>query len=123
MIGIVCERLSEDRHCNVNASIKFHDCIVRPKNLPYFLAGNNVALALHQDSQNLEGLLAELDFADLASTAAVPIETSSPVRTLSSNVPSRTRSAGLFDVFTVLWLTSLARSGQYHCLTHSSANR
>jgi len=62
MIGIVCERLSEDRHCNVNASIKFHDGIVRPKNLPYFLAGNNVALALHQDSQNLEGLLAELDF-------------------------------------------------------------
>jgi len=38
MIGIVCERLSEDRHCNVNASIKFHDGIVRPKNLPYFLA-------------------------------------------------------------------------------------
>src|SRR5260370_16694702 len=62
MIGIVCERLSEDRHCNVNASIKFHDGIVRPKNLPYFLAGNNVALALHQDSQDLEGLLAELDF-------------------------------------------------------------
>jgi hypothetical protein len=61
MIGIVCERLSEDRHCNVNASIEFHDGIVRPKNLPYFLAGNNVALALHQDSQNLGGLLAELD--------------------------------------------------------------
>jgi len=59
MIGIVCERLSEDRHCNVNASIEFHDGIVRPKNLPYFLAGNDFALPLHQDSQNLEGLLAE----------------------------------------------------------------
>jgi hypothetical protein len=62
MIGIVCERLSEDRHCNVNASVEFHDGIVRPKNLPYFLTGNNVALALHQDSQNLGGLLAEQDF-------------------------------------------------------------
>src|SRR5229473_1340228 len=59
MVGIVCERLSEDRHCDVNASIEFHDGIVRPKNLPYFLAGNNFALPLHQDSQNLEGLLAE----------------------------------------------------------------
>jgi hypothetical protein len=62
MVGIVCERLAQDRHCNVNASIEFHDCIVRPKNLAYFLAGNKVALALHQDSQNLEGLLAEQDF-------------------------------------------------------------
>src|SRR5580765_5530459 len=62
MIGTVCERLSEDRHCNVNTPIEFHDGIVRPKNLPYFLAGNNVALALHQNSQNLGGLLAELDF-------------------------------------------------------------
>src|SRR5580704_9877037 len=61
MVGIVCERLAEDRHCNVNASIEFHDDIFRPKNLPYFLAGNNVALVLHQDSQNLGGLLAELD--------------------------------------------------------------
>jgi hypothetical protein len=59
MVGIVCERLAEDRHCNVNASIEFHDGIVRPKNLSYFLAGNNFALPLHQDSQNLEGLLAE----------------------------------------------------------------
>jgi len=59
MVGIICERLSEDRHCDVNASIEFHHGIVRPKNLPYFLAGNNFALALHQDSQNLEGLLAE----------------------------------------------------------------
>jgi hypothetical protein len=59
MVGIVCERLAEDRHCDVNASIEFHDGIVRPKNLPYFMAGNNFALPLHQDSQNLEGLLAE----------------------------------------------------------------
>src|SRR4029077_9068605 len=59
MVGIVCERLAEDRHCNVNASIELHDGIVRPKNLAYFLAGNNFALPLHQDSQNLEGLLAE----------------------------------------------------------------
>jgi len=62
MVGIVCERLSQDRHGDVNASIEFHDAIVRPKNLPYFLAGNNFALPLHQDSQNPEGLLAEQDF-------------------------------------------------------------
>jgi hypothetical protein len=61
MIGIVSERLAQDRHCNINASIEFHDGIVRPKNLAYFLAGNDVALALHQYSQNLEGLLAEQD--------------------------------------------------------------
>jgi hypothetical protein len=61
MVGIVCERLAQDRDCNVNASIEFHDGIVRPENLAYFLAGNNVASALHQDSQNLEGLLAEQD--------------------------------------------------------------
>jgi hypothetical protein len=72
MIGIVCERLSEDRHCNVNASIEFHDGIVRPKNLPYFLAGNNVALALHQDSQNLGGLLAEQDFCGLSFHSRCP---------------------------------------------------
>src|SRR6201998_1200311 len=61
MVGIVCERLAEDRDGDVNASIEFHDGIVRPKNLPYFLAGNNFALPLHQDSQNLKGLLAEQD--------------------------------------------------------------
>ncbi len=61
MVGIVCEGLAEDRHCNVNASIEFHDGIVRPKNLPYFLAGNNLALPLHQDSQNLKRLLAKQD--------------------------------------------------------------
>jgi hypothetical protein len=61
MVGIVCERLAQDRYGNVNASIEFHDGIVRPKNLPYFLTGNNFALPLHQDSQNLEGLLTELD--------------------------------------------------------------
>jgi len=31
MVGIVCERLSEDRHCDVNASIEFHDGIVRQR--------------------------------------------------------------------------------------------
>src|ERR1700756_4457119 len=62
MVGIVSERLAQDRHCNINASIEFHDGIVRPKNLLDLLAGNKVALALHQDSQNLEGLLAERDF-------------------------------------------------------------
>lgn len=61
MVGIVCKRLAQNRHCNIDASIEFHDSIVGPKNLLYLLAGNNVALALHQDSQNLEGLLAELD--------------------------------------------------------------
>jgi hypothetical protein len=61
MVGIVCERLSEDRHGNVNTSIEFHDGIVRPKNLPYFLPGNNFALTLHQDSQNPEGLLSKQD--------------------------------------------------------------
>src|SRR4029077_18427553 len=59
MVGIVCERLAEDRHCNVNASIEFHDGIVWPKDLPYFLASNNFALSRHTDSQNLEGLLAK----------------------------------------------------------------
>jgi hypothetical protein len=61
MVGIVSERLAQDRHCNINASIEFHDGIVRPKNLLDLLARNNVASALDQDSQNLEGLLAELD--------------------------------------------------------------
>jgi hypothetical protein len=62
MVGIVSERLAQDCHCNINASIEFHDGIVRPKNPLDLLAGKNVALALHQDSQNLEGLPAELDF-------------------------------------------------------------
>jgi len=61
MVGIVCERLSEDRHCDVNASIEFHDRIARPKNLLYFLPGDNFALPLHQDSQNPEGLLSKQD--------------------------------------------------------------
>src|SRR5690348_17008371 len=61
MVRIVSERLAQDRHCNVNASIEFHDGIVRPKNLPDFLAGDNFALPLQQDSQNLKGLLAEQD--------------------------------------------------------------
>ena len=61
VVGIVVERLAQDRHRNVNAPIEFHHGIVRPKNLLYFLAGNNFALALHQDSQNLEGLLSEQD--------------------------------------------------------------
>jgi hypothetical protein len=61
VVGIVVERLAQDRHRNVSAPIEFHHSIVRPKNLLYFLAGNNFALALHQDSQNLEGLLAEQD--------------------------------------------------------------
>jgi len=43
MIGIVCERLSEDRPlATVNASIKFHDCIVPAKAIcRIFLAGVN----------------------------------------------------------------------------------
>src|ERR1700756_6048278 len=59
MGGVVCEGLADDRDGDVNASIEFHDSIVRPKYLSYFLAGNNLALPLHQSSQNLEGLLAE----------------------------------------------------------------
>jgi hypothetical protein len=59
MVGIVCERLAQGRHRNVDAAIEFHDGIVRPKNLPDFLAGNDLALPLDQDAQNLEGLLAE----------------------------------------------------------------
>src|SRR5260370_3382939 len=59
--GIVSEGLAQDRHCNVNASVEFHYGIVRPKNLLYLLAGDNFALPLHEDSQNLEGLLAEQD--------------------------------------------------------------
>jgi hypothetical protein len=61
MVGVVCERLAQDHHCNINASVEFHHGIVRPKNLLYLLAGNNFAQPLHQDSQNLEGLLAEQD--------------------------------------------------------------
>jgi hypothetical protein len=61
MVGIVVERPAQDRYRNVNAPIEFHHGIVRPKNLLYLQAGNNFALALHQDSQNLEGLLAEQD--------------------------------------------------------------
>src|SRR5260370_34877816 len=59
VVGIVVERLAQDRYRNVDAPIEFHHGIVRPKNLLYFLAGNKFALALHQDSQNLEGLIAE----------------------------------------------------------------
>jgi hypothetical protein len=59
VVGIVSERLAQDRHRNVNASIELHDGIVGPKNLLYFLPGNNFALPLHQDSQNPERLLAE----------------------------------------------------------------
>src|SRR5690348_18371417 len=61
MVLIVSERLAQDRHCHVNASIEFYDGIVRPKNLPNFLAGHNFASPLQQDSQNLKGLLAEQD--------------------------------------------------------------
>src|SRR6185312_6601137 len=61
IVGIVCERLAQDRHCHVNASIEFHHGIVRPKHLAYFLAGDDRALPLHQDAQNLKGLLAEQD--------------------------------------------------------------
>jgi hypothetical protein len=61
MIGIVGEGLAQDRHRNVDAPVEFHDGIVRPKNLPDLLASNDVAVPLHQDSQNLEGLLAEQD--------------------------------------------------------------
>jgi len=37
LVGIVCERLAQDRHCDVNASVVVHEGIVRPKDLPYFL--------------------------------------------------------------------------------------
>ena len=61
MIGIVSERLPQDRHRNVDASVEFHDGVVRPKNLPDLLARDDVAVPLHQDAQNLERLLAQQD--------------------------------------------------------------
>src|SRR5580700_5680371 len=65
VVGIVCERFAEDRHCNVNASVVVHEGVVRPKDLTYFLAGNNLALPLDQNSQNAEGLLPEQDLCRL----------------------------------------------------------
>jgi hypothetical protein len=59
VVGIVRERLAQDCHRDVDASIEFDHGIVRPKNLAYFLAGNDLALPLDQDSQDLEGLLTE----------------------------------------------------------------
>jgi len=59
VVGIVVEGLAQDRYRNIDAPIEFHHGIVRPKNLLYFLAGTSFALALHQDSQNLKGLVAE----------------------------------------------------------------
>jgi hypothetical protein len=61
MICIVGESFAQDGHRNVDASIEFHNGIVRPENLTDLLASNDVTLALQQDSQNLEGLLAEQD--------------------------------------------------------------
>jgi hypothetical protein len=61
MIGIVGERLPQDRHRDVDASVEFYDSIVRPKNLPDLLASYDVAVPFHQDSENLEWLLAQQD--------------------------------------------------------------
>ena len=35
VVGIVCECLAQDRHCNVNPSFVVHEGVVRPKDLPY----------------------------------------------------------------------------------------
>src|SRR4029077_6845356 len=51
-VGVVCERLAQDRHCNVNTSLVVHEGVVRPKDLPYFLTGNHLALPLHQNSNS-----------------------------------------------------------------------
>jgi hypothetical protein len=61
MVGIVRERLAQDRHRDVDASVELDDGIVRPENLPYFLARDDFAFPLQQDSQNLERLLAQKD--------------------------------------------------------------
>src|SRR5256885_1232149 len=42
MIGIVCEGLEQDRNYNVDASVEFHDGVVRSKNLPDLLASDDV---------------------------------------------------------------------------------
>jgi len=47
---------------HVNASIKFTTVSSGQRICPYFLAGDNVDLALHQDSQNLGGLPDAADF-------------------------------------------------------------
>src|SRR6266481_7439747 len=60
-VGIICERLAQNRHCNINTSVVVHECVVRPKDLPNLLAGNNLALSIDKNSQNSEGLLAEQD--------------------------------------------------------------
>src|SRR5690348_5826772 len=123
MVGIVCERLAEDRHGNVNASIEFHDGVVRPKNLPYFLAGNNVALPLHQNSQNLEGLLTEQDLCGPSFHG----RRSDRDKLTGSDVELKcSESDSLGQIGRLIHGSEaklLACSGQYQPLTHSSANR
>jgi len=104
--------LSEDRHCKGNAVYQIQR-LYRPakRNMPYFLAGNACALGSNRIRRNWKGCWRSWDFADLGSTAAVPIETSFffTRRTLSSNVQIGRVRPDWIDVSGAV-VTSLARA-------------
>jgi hypothetical protein len=103
--GIFC-RIAQSRtqlgHRLVQAAVKIHKRVRRPKPLAQFVSSHNFAGMIQQQAQNLEGLLLELDpnaaFAQLSGPFiyfenAKPASLCTAVRGLHDTTPPRLRKS------------------------------